>query len=821
MQKETEDGIPIDAGKSDICSESVCREETKQGIPIDAGKSGASGKGGCREEGFGSGFAEVIVDIYAENLDHPFTYRIPPSLSGRVVLGARVKIPFRTREVFGYVVRLADTCDLPGEKVRDILEVATDEETTEGRLVALAAFMSRTYGGVMALSLRTVFPARRKVASVKVRHVYLCDPRQVPAYKARLTSRQASRKKVLDALLLEDGQSAERLRDEQGASLAILRGLEQDGMVRLVQKEELRLLTRDYSSNANNGDSRRVVHAPALSDNTAERTGDADVLLEETAHTFSLTQEQASAVRAIRREWENGAGRPVLLTGITGSGKTLVYMELIADTLKKGRQAIVLIPEIALTDQTVRRFVARFGEKVSFLHSRLSEGERYDQMRAARNGQVEVMVGPRSALFAPFENLGLIVIDEEHEDSYRSERTPRYDARETARERARLWGAHLILGSATPSVAAAFAEKCGEYLGVSLKNRYGGASLPKTVIVDMREELRAGNRSMFSGLLRKKLEETLSRGEQAMLFLNRRGYAGFVSCRACGHVMKCPHCDVSLTLHRDGTLRCHYCGHREPKVDKCPVCGSPFIGGLSVGTQQVEEALGRLLPDARILRMDLDTTSGKEGHGRVLGAFARGEADVLVGTQMIVKGHDFANVTLVGALMADLSLAAPDFRSGERTFSLLAQAVGRAGRGKKPGLAIIQTYQPEHYAIRCAAAQAYEPFFEEEISFRRLMAYPPCGRLLAILGSAESEETLSTAMAYLRKYVERIDPENRLHALGPAPQRIGKIMDRYQMALYLRHEKADILIRARQMIERYVEINRGFDAVRLEYDMNG
>ncbi len=730
-------------------------------------------------------FAEVIVDLTVEELDRPFTYRIPAELGSSVAPGVRVKVPFGRREIFGYVIRRKDTADIPEEKLRDILAVTVGGETAEGRLVALAAWMSKTYGGVMALSLRTVFPMRRKIAGKTVRFVYLTDPEKALIYKKKLTSRQVSRANVLDALLLEDGQTAERLFSEQGASLAVLRGMEKDGIVRITENEQLRRVTEGV----------------------------------EQIRKDVLTPEQADAVRRIRREWgANPANRPVLLTGVTGSGKTLVYMELIADVLAQGREAICLIPEIALTDQTVRRFVARFGDKVSFLHSRLSEGERYDQMRAARSGKVRVMVGPRSALFTPFPHLGLIVIDEEHEDSYRSEMTPRYDAREVAAERARMEGAHLLLGSATPSIESAYAVSEGEYLGVHLQNRYGGAHLPETVIVDMREELMAGNRSIFSAALRNRLETVLANGEQAMLFLNRRGYAGFVSCRACGHVVKCPHCDVSLTRHSDGTLRCHYCGHQIPEYRKCPSCGSPYIGGISIGTQQVEELAAKAFPGARILRMDLDTTKGKEGHGKVLGAFWRGEADILIGTQMIVKGHDFPNVTLVGALMADLSLAAADFRSGERTFALLAQAVGRAGRGEKPGTAIIQTYQPDHYAILHAAAQAYAPFFAEEIAFRKLMDYPPCGRLLAILGSAEDEDLLSEAMGFLRKYVARIDPGNKLRALGPAPQSVGKIKDRYRQVLYLRHRDAAALIRARELLERYIEINRGFDKVRVEFE---
>ena len=785
-----------------------------------------------------SQYASVIVDISADALDRPFTYRIPPNLSGRVLPGVRVEIPFNKKTIFGYVTELKAVCDFPPERVRDILAVAAGAETAESRLVALAAWMSRTYGGRMLESLRTVFPVRRRIAAVTVRYVYLTDRGRIPAYISKLSSRQMSRRRVLESLLLEDGQMADRLMEEQEAGPSILKGLEKDGMIVITQSEQLRRLTESVEEARK--DELTPEQAAAVRKIRGEWTARVPVTAETAApdearppEAFAETEAsrvhdrppsaKAAAIPNEARlpETVSQTDRPVLLTGITGSGKTLVYMELIADELAAGRQAIVLIPEIALTDQTVRRFVARFGDKVSFLHSRLSDGERYDQMRAAKSGEISVMVGPRSALFAPFANLGIIVIDEEHEGSYRSERTPRYDARETAAERARLEGAHLLLGSATPSVESAFAAAKGEYLGVELTKRFGDARLPETLIVDMRREMMEGNHSIFSEALRARLESVLANGEQAMLFLNRRGYEGCVCCRSCGHVVKCPHCDVSLTLHNDGRLRCHYCGYEAPNIRACPSCGSALIGGLSIGTQKVEAMAAKAFPGARILRMDLDTTKGKEGHKKILAAFAEGQADILLGTQMIVKGHDFPNVTLVGALMADLSLQAPDFRSGERTYALLAQAIGRAGRGEKPGTAIIQTYQPDHYAIRCAAAQDYGPFFREEIAFRELMGYPPCGRLLAILGSAEDESLLSTAMDYLRKYIGRIDPANALRALGPAPQSVGKVKDRYRQVIYLRHERSEALIRARKLLERYLEINRGFEKVRVEFDMNG
>ena len=730
-------------------------------------------------------YADVIVDITAEALDRPFSYIVPESMKGNVVTGSLVMVPFGRRMVKGYVIGFRDKCTYDPDKMKEIAAVVTGEETAEARLIALAAWMSHTYGGVMAQSLRTVLPVRRRIGTVLEKKVYLTDRQTAESYRDGLRKNQESRKRVINALLEQEGITASWLVENCGASMQIIRGLEKDGIVCVLTSERFRDVVGNVEADA----------------------------------SYKLTQEQTMAVWAVRREWA-GQNRPVLISGVTGSGKTLVYMELIADMLREGRQAIMLIPEIALTRQTVERFVGRFGKKVSFLHSRLSEGEKYDQMKAARSGDISIMVGPRSALFTPFSNLGLIVMDEEHEESYRSEMVPRYHARETAIERAKIENAHVVFGSATPSLQASYRAWQGEYASVSLTLRYGNAGLPETVIVDMRSENARGNRSMFSEELRKRMEISLQRGEQVMLFLNRRGYSGFVTCRSCGHVIKCPHCDVSLTRHMNGKLICHYCGHEERDVTECPSCHSRYIGGVSIGTEKVEEEAARLFPKARILRMDSDTTRGKEGHSKILSLFDSGQADILIGTQMIVKGHDFPKVTCVGVLMADLSLSEADYRSGERTFQLITQAVGRAGRGDDRGCAVIQTYHPDHYAVRYAADQKYSSFYKEEIAYRKLMHYPPVGYLLAVLGSSEDEKLLTTGMHYIRKYIDRIDRKSILSAIGPAPQSIGKIRDRYRQVIYLRYPTRDNLIRAKDLLEEYIRINSGFEGIRIEFDFN-
>ena len=659
-------------------------------------------------------YADVIVDITADALDKPFTYIVPEELAGQAVPGARVRVPFGSRHVSAFIVSLPDTCAYDPEKMKSIEKVLTGEDTADARLIRLADWMSRTYGGLMSQALKTVLPTKKRVRRRRSEAEPQIEAEHVP---------------------------------------------------------------------------------PAV-----------------------LTEGQRRAAECIFKEWESEHPRTVLIRGVTGSGKTLVYMELIDRVLKEGKDVIVLVPEIALTRQTVMRFVERFGSRVSFLHSRLSDGEKYEQMKAARRGDVRIMVGPRSALFTPFSHLGLIVIDEEHEESYHSELTPRYHARETAIHRAEIEGARVVLGSATPSLTSASRAESGEYLGIVLPERYGSAALPKTEIVDMTEEMKRGNRSIFSEKLREELDGCLKDGGQAMLFLNRRGYAGFVTCRSCGFVAKCPHCDISLTRHLNRKLVCHYCGYEIPEYEACPSCGSPHIGGISVGTEQVEEQLRKEFPGVRTLRMDLDTTRGKEGHSKILRDFGDKKADVLIGTQMIVKGHDFPDVTLVGVLMADLSLNAQDFRAAERTFQLVTQAAGRAGRGARPGTAVIQTYRPDHFAIRAAAAQDYEKFYKEEMAYRTIMHYPPAGTLLAVLGSGEDPAKLHEAMEYIRRFISRVDAKNVLSAIGPAPQAVGKVRDRYREVIYIRHRDGAALVKARSLIERYIEMNSGFADIRVEFN---
>ena len=737
-------------------------------------------------------YADVIIDISHEKVDRDFQYRIPDELEQEIKPGVVVTVPFGKGNTLrkGYVIGVTGKAKYDTARIKEIQGVSTDDETTESRLIALAAWMKETYGSTMIQALKTVLPVKDKVRAKEKRLIFFQGDRNVAEeLLAELSgSRFRARERFLRAILESGSLEYTYASKELGANVSVLDFFEKKGMIRLESQEMYRIPDQ------------------------------ADLVKED--RELCLNEEQQAAAEQIFQEWQKPEPRPTLLFGVTGSGKTQVYMRLIQQVIEEGKQAIVLIPEIALTYQTVRRFYAMFGDKVSVLNSRLSQGERYDQFKRAKRGEVQVMVGPRSALFTPFFNLGLIVIDEEHEPTYKSENTPRYHARETAIQRARMEHANVVMGSATPSLSAYSRAESGEYLLVKLNARYEERPLPQVSIVDLREELKKGNRSVLSTELKTSLSETLRKKEQAMLFLNRRGYAGFVSCRACGHVMKCPHCDVSLSEHNGSRLICHYCGYETVKPQVCPSCGSPHIGGFKAGTQQIEKVLEKDFPEARVLRMDFDTTRTKDSYEKILASFSRHEADILVGTQMIVKGHDFPDVTLVGVIAADLSLNMDDYHCGERTFQLLTQAVGRAGRGAKPGRAVIQTYQPEHYSIQAAATQDYGKFYKEEMSYRMLMDYPPAAHMMTVFGACQDEELLKKAMYYIEVFIRRVSPKEELHMIGPAAASVGKVKDVYRQVLHLKHVDMAFLTAVREKLEQYIEINSGFRKIYIQFDMS-
>lgn len=736
-------------------------------------------------------YANIIIDITHEKLDKIFQYAVPSRLEGALAAGCEVEVPFGkgNRLTKGYVIGFAEQCDYDPAKIKEIRDISQKGIAIEGKLVALAAWMKDHYGGTMIQALKMVLPIRQqeKEKVKKKLRLLLDETEGREKLEYYLHKNQRARARLLAALLDDPVLDYELVNKKLNIPLSVVRALEEQGVAAL--------------------ESERVYRNPVKH-------------REEAPKPITFTEEQQYAVDRFWEDYEKGRYGTYLIHGVTGSGKTEVYIEMIRRVVLCGRQAIMLIPEIALTFQTVMRFYRCFGDRVSIMHSRLSAGERYDQMTRAKEGNIDVMIGPRSALFTPFPNLGLVVIDEEHENTYKSEQVPRFHARETAIARAEMEQASVVLGSATPSLEAMYRARAGSYRLLELKNRSGQQELAQVHTVDLRKELKDGNRSILSIRLQELMEDRLEKKEQIMLFLNRRGYAGFVSCRECGYVAKCPHCDVSLSSHRNKKLVCHYCGYEEEKSDTCPECGSRHIGEFRAGTQQIEDIVKARFSEARVLRMDMDTTREKDGHEKILAAFANEEADVLVGTQMIVKGHDFPNVTLVGILAADMSLYADDYRAGERTFQLLAQAAGRAGRGQKKGEAVIQTYSPQHYAIVTAAAQDYGAFYEEEIRYRELMGYPPVENLLAVLVSCRDEALLETGCRYLREYALRVKGREQVELIGPASPGIGKINDIYRKVLYLKTKRYDTLVTMKNRLEQYIEVNAGFNTMRIQFDFN-
>lgn len=740
-------------------------------------------------------YVDIIIDISHEAIDRAFQYEVPFSLCDKIAVGMQVEIPFGRGNHMrtGYVIGISDEPNYDVDRIKPVHRIIENQIPVEGQLIRLAAWMKETYGSTMYQALKTVMPVKETVRPVEKKTVQLA----VDAEEGRLRLLEYQRKhngakvRLTEALLEHGTVPYELARNKLNISPATFERLTAEGTIEILTETQYR-----------QAGTKRYLTEPEPELNPA----------------------QQGLIDAFRQDYEAGHYQTYLLHGVTGSGKTEVYMHAMDVVLAQGRQVIMLIPEISLTFQTVMRFRRHFGERITILNSRMSKGERYDQFERIRKGEVDIVIGPRSALFAPFSNLGLIVIDEEHESSYKSDNIPKYHARETAIKRADMNHASVILGSATPSVSSYYQAEQGNYRLWKLTERVQKRSLPKVEIVDLREELQKGNRSRFSYRLQELIEDRLSRKEQSIIFMNRRGYASFVSCRSCGEVVNCPHCQVSLTYHDHHSampkLVCHYCGYTEPFIKKCKVCGSGMIGRFGSGTQMVEAELQEFFPEARILRMDADTTKGKDGHERILSAFAEGKADILVGTQMIVKGHDFPNVTLVGILAADLSLHSQDYMAGERTFELLTQAAGRAGRGERPGQVVIQTYDPEHAVIRAAAAQDYELFYRNEITYRKILKYPPVVSMIAVLITGEQEEQVQKCAERLADYMRTTVPGEVIRVIGPSTPVIGKIHDVYRRILYLKSEQEQALLDAKVQLELYAEQSGVQEACRLYFDLN-
>ena len=719
-------------------------------------------------------YAAVIVDISHESVDRPFTYRIKEAMKDEITIGSCVTVPFGKGNKMrkGYVVAFSDSADFPDEKIKEIEEIVIKQDDLQGRMIRLAAWIRKHYGSTMIQALKVVLPVKKTVKPIEKKTIVLKMELQ-EAQELLETCRAKSQKarvRLLEELIKECVLDYQLVRGKLNISAQTLAKLQELGAIGIE--------AQDYFRN------------PIV----VEKSREIDK---------ELLPMQQEIVDDFTKDYREGTRRTYLLHGVTGSGKTEVYIRMIQEVVASGKQVIFLIPEISLTYQTVLRFYHHFGDRVSVVNSSLSYGERYDQFERAKRGELDVMIGPRSALFTPFSDLGLIVIDEEHENSYKSESMPKYHAVEVAKELADMCGASLVLGSATPSVDSYYKAQNGEYKLYTMQQRTSGSTLPIVHTVDLRQELKEGNRSIFSRKLQELIKERLNKKEQVMLFLNRRGYAGFISCRSCGHVMKCPHCDISLSEHKNGKLVCHYCGHEEIKPQVCPTCGSKYLLGFRAGTQQIEEQLYQLFPGISVLRMDGDTTKKKDSYEQILSSFNDGGADVLVGTQMIVKGHDFPNVTLMGIIAADLSLAANDYRAGERTFALLTQAAGRAGRGTEPGEVVIQTYQPDHYSVMHAANQDYKGFYEEEILYRTFSSYPPVCKMLMVMVTGKDEARVEKVANDMAAWARDYSEDSVL--VGPAPAGIRKINDIYRQIFMIKAKEEDLLIGIKDLLEGKTE----------------
>jgi primosomal protein N' (replication factor Y) len=724
-------------------------------------------------------YAEIVVDLPLARVDQVYHYRIPKHLRTELCAGARVLVPFGRRELPGYVVGFrAHAAVTP---VKDIAGILDANPAFTPELYALARWMAGRYLCTTAQALQCIVAPARQSRPRFEEGVWA-----VPTAVSDETALTPKQRQVWLAALEHPGLSR--------AQLALLAGVTPGVVSRLLAKGVLtaarHTVIRDPYPQAAVG-----------------------------AELPRLTGEQLTALETIKRGLDSGRREIYLLHGITGSGKTEIYLRAAAEALARGREALVLVPEITLASQLVRQFKARFGSLVAVLHSGLGTGERYDEWQRIFRGEAPLVVGTRSAVFAPLRNIGLIVLDEEHDGSYKQDENPRYAAGEVARARALLSKAVVLLGSATPALRTYAGALTGEHCRlVRLTKRVDGRTLPKVKLVDLREELLAGNRHVFSRYLADKINERLGKGQQVILFLNRRGYMTVVLCRSCGRPLCCTHCAISLTRHNDGFLRCHYCGYRRPLPQRCPDCGSTELVGFGTGTQRLEEETRRLFPQARVLRLDSDTVARKRTQDRVLAAFREGDADILIGTQMIAKGLDLPGVTLVGVVDADTTLVLPDYQAAERTFQLITQVAGRAGRGPVPGEVVVQTHRPEHYSIQAAVRQDYQRFFFQEMRLRRALGYPPFSVLAQVILRGRQEERVEQAARAFRDLLVAAG-DGSVQVMGPAPPPVVKIKDHFRRQLLLKSPKRKALHTLLQVVrDRFDTDYRG--RVTVSVDIN-
>ncbi|TQR20872.1 primosomal protein N' [Psychrobacillus vulpis] len=779
---------------------------------------------------------EVIVDVSAYPIDRPFDYIVPEELETLVERGSRVHVPFGNRKVQGFITDVKEQTDLDISKLKEIHSIIDVEPVVTEELLQLSKWLTNKTLCYEIDALQVMLPAALRASYKK--NIKLIDPSALDEaflalfYKKEVISYDVIEKsgllRQMKKYLIDGSVHLETVIKQQAKAKTILKYhvtadkefiLEQLKSLtkQAVKQKELIewLLDQEQTSftmnelmdlaKANNSSVKALVDKNILEKRNAEIYREITTLdHQEKDQRFQLTDEQISALTNINHSQNHAENTTFLLHGITGSGKTEIYLNAIENSILKGKQAIMLVPEISLTPQMTRRFKLRFGDQVAVMHSGLSIGEKYDEWRKIWRGEVKVVVGARSAIFAPFKDLGVIILDEEHESTYKQEDNPRYHARDVAIWRSEFHKCPVILGSATPSLESYARASKGVYSLLKLKMRAKEQALPTVNVVDMRAELKNGNRSMFSVDLADAVREKLEKKEQIVLFLNKRGFSSFVLCRDCGTVVECKQCDISLTYHRAGEqLKCHYCGHEEPVPSKCPECESEHIRFFGTGTQKVEEEIAKLFPFARVLRMDVDTTKTKGSHERILKQFGDGDADILLGTQMIAKGLDFPNITLVGVLNADTTLHLADFRAAEKTFQLMTQVSGRAGRHDKEGQVYIQTYTPEHYAIELSKSQLYEPFYQKEMLVRKQYGYPPFYYLTLVQVTHENVMVASEYAKLATNWL-RVNLSSETLVIGPTACAISKIQNRYRYQCLIKYKKEPLLIeKLQQLIKIY------------------
>jgi len=792
--------------------------------------------------------AEVIIGISHESLDKIFHYIIPETMENEIEIGIRVLVPFGkgNKKVEGFVIGLCNTTSIDSNKLKEIYSIVDQVPFFDEHLLELAKWMKEYYGCRMIDCLRTIMPSSMKIKSEyfiriapQLRETALLDFKRRSKEETEILSFLMSRQKYI---LLED------VYDIFGKeSSKYIKKLSKEGIIEIQEEdkikelsytikyisinkdldlEELEDIVELYQSKKNYHAQARILSMLMINDwipvnelKKALQVSNSSILslanknivqIEEveihkdpyshmdfkSAKPLLPTQEQKNVIQYIISKLDHSKGDSILIHGITVSGKTEIYLQLIEEVIKRGGQSIVLVPEISLTPQTVERFKGRFGDQVAVTHSKLSLRERYDQWKKAKEGKVSVMIGPRSAVFTPFTSLKLIILDEEHENTYKSEISPKFHARDVARKRCEMVGGVCVVASATPSLESYFECEQGKMELLTLSHRANESKLPSVEIIDMRKELELGNRSIFSVALKEEIEKNLKNKEQTILFLNRRGFSNFVSCRKCGYVLKCKNCSISYTYHAyNRSIQCHYCGDKLKVPSICPQCGSSHIRYFGVGTERVESEVKKHFPDARVLRMDLDTAKGKYGYEKILDQFKSHKADILIGTQMIAKGHDFPNVTLVGILAADLTLHLQDFRSAERTFQLITQVSGRAGRGELPGRVLVQTYDPSHYSIETAKDHDYMSFYQKEIELRKQLNYPPFTHIFLILITGTNEKLVISSAYKLMEIMKYLNKKDKFELFGPVPAILSKIKNKYRWRIIVKCDDRDLLMK--------------------------